>query len=327
MLSKLIGDGFKKDSTELEKLLKYHDDKEVLAKLKQIKYNNKVRLCDYIAKANGINVDPNSIFDIQIKRLHEYKRQLLNVLQIMHMYRMIKDNPSLDIPPRTFVFASKASAGYFMAKQIIRLIVALSNTINSDPVVRDKIKVVFIEDYKVSLAEKIIPAADISEQISIAGKEASGTGNMKLMINGAVTLGTLDGANVEISEQVGEDNIFLFGLKAHEVDELWRRGYSPTDYLRANADLQAVVDMLTSNVLGARFDDIAKSLLTNAYGVADAYMCFADFDSYCKAQQRVSETYKDERKFMNMSLTNIAKAGIFSSDRAIGEYAKNIWHC
>lgn len=327
LLSELIGDGFKKDSTELEKLLKYHDDKEVLAKLKQIKYNNKVRLCDYIAKANGINVDPNSIFDIQIKRLHEYKRQLLNVLQIMHMYRMIKDNPSLDIPPRTFVFASKASAGYFMAKQIIRLIVALSNTINSDPVVRDKIKVVFIEDYKVSLAEKIIPAADISEQISIAGKEASGTGNMKLMINGAVTLGTLDGANVEISEQVGEDNIFLFGLKAHEVDELWRRGYSPTDYLRANADLQAVVDMLTSNVLGARFDDIAKSLLTNAYGVADAYMCFADFDSYCKAQQRVSETYKDERKFMNMSLTNIAKAGIFSSDRAIGEYAKNIWHC
>ena len=327
LLSELIGDGFKKDSMELEKLLKYHDDKEVLAKLKQIKYNNKVKLSKYIASANGVNVDPNSIFDIQIKRLHEYKRQLLNVLQIMHMYRMIKENPKLDIPPRTFIFASKASAGYFMAKQIIRLIVALSNTINSDPVVRDKIKVVFIEDYKVSLAEKIIPAADISEQISIAGKEASGTGNMKLMINGAVTLGTLDGANVEISEQVGEDNIFLFGLKAHEVDELWRRGYSPTDYLRANAELQAVVDMLTSNVLGARFDDIAKSLLTNAYGVADAYMCFADFDSYCKAQERVSETYKDERKFMNMSLTNIAKAGIFSSDRAIGEYAENIWHC
>ena len=327
LLSELIGDGFKHDSNELEKLLKYHDDKEVLANLKKIKYNNKVRLSQYIASANGINVDPDSIFDIQIKRLHEYKRQLLNVLQIMHMYRIIKENPNLDIPPRTFVFASKASAGYFMAKQIIRLIVALSNTINSDPVVREKIRVVFIEDYKVSLAEKIIPAADISEQISIAGKEASGTGNMKLMINGAVTLGTLDGANVEISEQVGEDNIFLFGLKAHEVDELWRRGYSPTDYLRANKDLQAVVDMLTSNVLGARFDDIAKSLLTNAYGTADAYMCFADFDSYCKAQERVSETYKDERKFMNMSLTNIAKAGIFSSDRAIGEYAENIWHC
>ena len=326
-LSELIGDGFKKDSNELEKLLKYHGDKEVLANLKKIKYNNKVRLCDYISKANGVNVDPNSIFDIQIKRLHEYKRQLLNVLQIMHMYRMIKENPNLDIPPRTFVFASKASAGYFMAKQIIRLIIAVSNTINSDPVVRDKIKVVFIEDYKVSLAEKIIPAADISEQISIAGKEASGTGNMKLMINGAVTLGTLDGANIEIFEQVGEDNIFLFGLKAHEVDDLWRRGYSPVDWLRGNKDLQAVIDMLTSNVLGARFDDIAKSLLTNAYGVADAYMTIADFDSYVAAQQRVSDTYKDETKFMNMSLTNIAKAGIFSSDRAITEYAENIWHC
>ena len=214
-----------------------------------------------------------------------------------------------------------------MAKQIIRLIVAVSNTINADPVVRDKIKVVFIEDYKVSLAEKIIPAADISEQISIAGKEASGTGNMKLMINGAVTLGTLDGANVEIFEQVGNDNIFLFGLKADEVEDLWRRGYSPLDYTRSNPELKAVLDMLTSNVLGARFDDISKSLLTNAYGVADAYMTLADFDSYVKAQQRVSETYKDKHKFSNMSLTNIAKAGIFSADRAVLEYADNIWHC
>lgn len=326
-LESLIGKGFKKDSTELEKLLQFHGDKEVLENLAKIKYNNKVRLADYISKANGINVDPNSIFDIQIKRLHEYKRQLLNVLQILRMYNMIKENPNIDIPPRTFVFAAKASAGYFMAKQIIRLIVAVSNTINNDPIARDKIKVVFIEDYRVSLAEKIIPAADISEQISIAGKEASGTGNMKLMINGAVTLGTLDGANVEIFENVGEDNIFLFGLKSHEVDELWRKGYSPLDYTRTNPELQRVLDMLTSNVLGARFDDVAKSLLTNAYGVADAYMALADFDSYCKAQDRVSETYKDKVKFGNMSLTNIAKAGVFSSDRAIGEYAKNIWHC
>lgn len=326
-LEGLIGRGFKKDSTELEKLLKYHGDMEVLDNLAKIKYNNKLRLADYISKANGINVDPNSIFDIQIKRLHEYKRQLLNVLQILRMYNMIKDNPNLDIPPRTFIFAAKASAGYFMAKQIIRLIVAVSNTINNDPVVRDKIKVVFIEDYRVSLAEKIIPAADISEQISIAGKEASGTGNMKLMINGAVTLGTLDGANVEIFENVGEDNIFLFGLKAHEVDELWRKGYSPLDYTRNNPELVRVLDMLTSNVLGARFDDVAKSLLTNGFGVADAYMALADFDSYCKAQDRVSETYKDKVAFGNMSLVNIAKAGVFSSDRAINEYAKNIWHC
>ena len=326
-LESLIGKGFKKDSTELEKLLEFHGSREVTDRLADIKRNNKIRLADYISKANGINVDPDSIFDIQIKRLHEYKRQLLNVLQILRMYNMIKDNPNLDIPPRTFIFAAKASAGYFMAKQIIRLIVAVSNTINNDPIARDKIKVVFIEDYRVSLAEKIIPAADISEQISIAGKEASGTGNMKLMINGAVTIGTLDGANVEIFENVGEDNIFLFGLKANEVQELWRKGYSPLDYTRNNPELQRVLDMLTSNVLGARFDDVAKSLLTNAYGVADNFMALADFDSYCKAQDRVSQTYMDKEKFGNMSLTNIAKAGVFSSDRAIGEYAKNIWNC
>lgn len=325
-LSGIIGDGFKTDSTDLEKLMKHHGDKEVLENLQKIKRIKKVQLADYITRVNGINVDPDSIFDIQIKRLHEYKRQLLNALQILHMYRKIKENPNLDIPPRTFVFAAKASSGYFMAKQIIRLIVAISNTINADPQVRDKLKVVFIEDYKVSLAEIIIPAADISEQISIAGKEASGTGNMKLMINGAVTLGTLDGANVEIAEQVGEDNIFLFGLKAHEVEALWQRGYSPTDFITSNYELKAVLDMLTSNVLGARFDDIAKSLLTNGFGVADAYMTIADFDSYVKAQERVSETYKDKEKFTNMSLVNIAKAGIFSADRAVKEYADNIWN-
>ena len=324
-LKETIGDGFTKDSKELEKLLEYKGDKKVLDRLFDIKHSNKERLAKYILSANGIKVDPSSIFDVQVKRLHEYKRQLLNVLQILHMYRTIKENPNADYEPRTFVFAAKASAGYFMAKQIIRLICALSNTINSDPAVRDKLKVVFIEDYRVSLAEIIIPAADISEQISIAGKEASGTGNMKFMINGAVTLGTLDGANVEISEQVGEDNIFLFGLKAHEVEELWRQGYSPLEYANANADLKAVIDMLTSNVLGARFDDVAKSLLTNAFGTADAYMTLADFDSYVKAQERVNATYKDKYKFADMSLVNTAKAGIFSSDRSITEYAQNIW--
>ena len=326
LLTELIGDGFKKDSKELEKLMKYHGDKKVLEDLRKIKYDNKVRLANYIGKANGINVDPNSLFDVQIKRLHEYKRQLLNVLQILDMYNKLKANPDMDIPPRTFIFAAKASAGYVMAKQIIRLIHAVANTINSDPVVRDKLKVVFIEDYKVSLAEIIIPAAEISEQISIAGKEASGTGNMKLMINGAVTIGTLDGANVEIYEQVGDDNMFLFGLKTPEVEQLWRQGYSPIDYYNSNRDLAAVIDMLTSNVLGTRFDDIARSLLTNYNGVADAYMALADFDSYAKAQSRVSEAYKDKDKFTDMSLVNIAKAGIFSADRAIEEYAQNIWH-
>ena len=325
-LKEWIGDGFVKDSTALEGLMKYYDNPQVLEELRKIKQYNKQNLCGYIAKTNGINVDPHSIFDVQIKRLHEYKRQLLNVLNIMHMYCAVKENPNLDIPPRTFVFAAKASAGYFMAKQVIRLIDAVSKMINSDPAVRDKIKVVFLEDYKVSLAEIIIPAADISEQISIAGKEASGTGNMKLMINGAVTLGTLDGANVEIHEQVGDENIFLFGMTAQEVEQLWQKGYNPIEYYNANLELRQVVDMLTSGVLGSRFDDIQKSLLTNAFGAADAYMTLADFDSYVRKQEEVSAAYLDQRRFTNMSLVNIAKAGLFSSDRAVGEYADNIWH-
>ena len=213
-----------------------------------------------------------------------------------------------------------------MAKQIIRLIVAVSDMINSDPEVRDKIKVVFIEDYKVSLAEIIIPAADISEQISIAGKEASGTGNMKLMINGAVTLGTLDGANVEIHEQVGDDNMFLFGLHADEVEELWRKGYNPMDYFNNNPDLKQVIDMLTSGALGVKFDDIRRSLLTNDFGVADKYMILADFADYVRAHEDAEKAYRSKLDFARMSLINIAKAGIFSSDRAIKEYADNIWH-
>lgn len=326
LLTELIGEGFLNDSNELEKLLKYKGDKKVLSSLQDVKLENKKRLADYISKANGIIIDPNSIFDVQIKRLHEYKRQLLNALQIIHMYRMIKDNPSIDIPPRTFIFAAKASSGYFMAKQIIRLICAIANTVNSDHVVREKLKVVFLEDYKVSLAEKIIPAAEISEQISIAGKEASGTGNMKLMINGAVTIGTLDGANVEIHEQVGDENMFLFGLTAPEVEELWKKGYDPLSYVRRDPELSDIINMLNSGAFGANFDDITKSLLTNSFGTADAYMILADFKDYVRAQELVSTVYKDKDKFTDMSLTNIAKAGIFSSDRAIKEYSENIWH-
>ncbi len=324
-LREWIGDGFLHDANALEKLMKYYDKANVLQDLQKIKRYNKEVLCNYIARSNGINVDPNSIFDVQIKRLHEYKRQLLNVLHIMHLYCVIKENPNLDIPPRTFIFAAKASAGYFMAKQVIRLIDAVSKLVNSDPAVREKVKVVFLEDYKVSLAEIIIPAADISEQISIAGKEASGTGNMKLMINGAVTLGTLDGANVEIHEQVGDDNIFLFGLTAPEVEELWKKGYNPVEYYNGNLELRRVIDMLTSGVLGSRFDEIAKSLLTNSYSAADAYMTLADFDSYVRKQEEVGRTYLDKRKFFNMSLVNIAKAGLFSADRAVTEYADDIW--
>ena len=282
-----------------------------------------MRLAAYIEEKNGIRVNPDSIFDIQIKRLHEYKRQLLNILHVLHLYREIKSNPGGDYVPRTFIFGAKASAGYIRAKQIISLIVAVSNFINNDAQVRDKLKVVFLEDYKVSLAEIIIPAADISEQISVAGKEASGTGNMKLMINGAVTIGTLDGANVEIHEQVGDDNIFLFGMKAHETEDLWRRGYNPKDFL--TQDLQDVLSMLTSGELGQRFDDLVDCLLTDRFGTADPFMTVADFADYVRAQKQVAETYRDWKKFGNMSLVNIAKAGIFSSDRSIREYADQIW--
>ena len=323
-LSNLIGDGFKKDARNLEDLLKYQTDAKVLEDLLAIKRKNKERLAALIADRNGVRVDPDSIFDIQIKRLHEYKRQLLNILHVLHLYNEIKENPGKHFVPRTFIFAAKASAGYIRAKQIISLIVAVSNFINNDPDVRDKLKVVFIEDYKVSLAEIIIPAADISEQISVAGKEASGTGNMKLMINGAVTIGTLDGANVEIHEQVGDDNIFLFGMKTHEVNALWERGYNPNEFL--TPQLQKVLDMLTSGVLGQNFDDLVASLLTNRFGVADAYMTVADFTDYARAHRVVAETYENRQKFARMSLVNTAKAGIFSSDRSVEEYARNIWH-
>lgn len=326
LLRSLIGDGFSEDAMQLSKLLDYYDEPTVLENLRQIKKTKKIALRNYISGANGINIDENSIFDVQIKRLHEYKRQLLNALHILHLYRQTKDSPSMDFPPRTFIFAAKASSGYFMAKQIIRLIVAISNTINADPAVRDRLKVVFVEDYKVSLAEIIIPAADISEQISIAGKEASGTGNMKLMINGALTIGTLDGANVEILQAVGKENMFLFGMTAEEAEGLWRRGYAPSEFVQKSPALGAVLSMLTSGALGARFDDIAASLLSNRYGAADAYMTLADFDSYAAAQQRVAEVWKDTRTFTNMSLVNIAKAGIFSADRAIKEYRDIIWN-
>ncbi|MBQ3553465.1 MAG: glycogen/starch/alpha-glucan phosphorylase [Clostridia bacterium] len=325
LIKELIGDGFLKDACQLEKLLSYRNDSQVLERLSAIKRNNKVNLAQYIKEHNGIIVDPDSIFDVQVKRLHEYKRQLLNVLHIMHLYQKILENPSMEIKPRTFIFGAKASAGYVMAKQIIRLIHMVAKEVNSNPLTRDKLKVIFLEDYRVSLAELIIPAAEISEQISVAGKEASGTGNMKLMINGAVTLGTLDGANVEILEQVGKENIFLFGLTADEVVGLWKKGYQPMEYVRKSPELSAVLDWLSSGVGGVNFTDIKNSLTQGSYGSADSFMTLADFESYKNAHETVLKAYGDKEKFMKMSLTNIAKAGIFSSDRAVMEYAERIW--
>lgn len=320
-ITELIGDKFITQSNELEKLRKFKDDKKVLNKLIEIKHENKVRFAKMVKKRNGIDIDPDSIFDVQVKRLHEYKRQQLNVLNIIAEYQMLKANPNADYYPKTYIFASKAAPGYFMAKKIIELIDALSKVINNDPDVNGKLKVVFVEDYNVSVAEVLMPAADISEQISLAGTEASGTGNMKLMLNGAITLGTLDGANVEIHDAVGDENIFIFGMKTPEVENLKRAGYNPQNYLNNNETLRNAVDFIRNGVNGKRFDEIVSSL-TNS----DPYMALADFADYQKAQKAVSKAYADRENFAKMSLMNISGAGIFSADRSIMDYADYIWN-
>ena len=320
-LTSLIGDGFITKSDELEKLRQFKDDKKVLAKLDEIKHENKVRFAKIIKKRNGVDINPDSIFDVQVKRLHEYKRQQLNILNIISEYQMLKENPNADYYPKTYIFASKAAPGYFMAKKLIQLIDALSNVINNDPDVNGKLKVVFLEDYNVSLAEVLMPAADISEQISLAGTEASGTGNMKLMLNGAITLGTLDGANVEIHDAVGEDNIYIFGMKTPEVEQLKKAGYFPQSYIQNNEALAKAMAFLQNGVNGKKFDEVYYSLVNT-----DPYMALADFTDYQRAQREISKAYADREKFVKMSLMNISGAGIFSADRSIMDYANNIWH-
>ena len=321
-ISSLIGDRFKKDANELKKLVAFKNDGDVLDKWMDIKRANKVALSNYIKEANGIDVDPDSIFDVQVKRLHEYKRQLLNALHILDLYYQIKQNPNIEMNPRTFIFGAKAAPSYYMAKQIIRLIHSLGKLINDDPDVKGRIKVVYIENYRVTLAEMIMPASDVSEQISIAGKEASGTGNMKFMINGAVTIGTMDGANIEIHENVGAENIFIFGLLAHEIDELNRNGYEPSRYYQSNARIRAVIDGLHRGIAGVNYSEIADSLMFGG----DTYKVFADFDSYCDAHNRLDRAYSDKKRWAGMSLMNTAGAGFFSSDRSVQEYADRIWH-
>lgn len=320
-ITELIGDGFITKSDELLKLRNFKDDKQVLADLAEIKHQNKVRFAELVKKRNGVEINPDSIFDVQVKRLHEYKRQSLNILNIIAEYQMIKANPSVDFEPRTYIFASKAAPGYYMAKKTIELIDALSKLINNDPEVNGKLKVVFMEDYNVSLAEVLMPAADISEQISLAGTEASGTGNMKLMLNGAITLGTLDGANVEIAQAVGNDNIIIFGMKTPEVQQLQRDGYYPMNYINNNPALKGVIDFLNMGVNGKSFGEITSSLMN-----VDPYMALADFADYQKAQAFSAEVYRDKERFARMSLMNISGAGVFSADRSIMDYANNIWH-
>ena len=320
LISECIGDGFKKDGGELKKLRQFENDSEVLRKLSDIKKKNKEDFAKYVYSTTGAKLNPDSIFDVQVKRLHEYKRQQLNALNIIADYNYLVNNPDAPFQPKTYIFASKAAPGYYMAKQIIKLIWCIGEQLRKDPKLSEKLSVVFLEDYRVTLSEILMPAAEISEQISLAGTEASGTGNMKLMLNGAITMGTYDGANVEIHEQVGDDNIFIFGMSTPEVGVMRQNGYSPDGYYDRNDVIRGAIDAMYRGFNGATFDEVA-----NAIRYVDQYMCLADFDSYRGTQAKASEIYKDVLKWNKMSLANIAGSGIFSADRAVTDYAKGIW--
>lgn len=326
LLNDCIGDGYVHDSMQLAEFKKFENDKSVIARLGEIKAIKKKQFADYAFKTQGFVINPDTLFDTQAKRLHEYKRQLLNVLNIIDTYLDLQDNPDLDIQPKTYIFGAKAAPGYSMAKQIIKLINFLSLDIKKNPKISEKLNVVFMEDYNVTMSEKLMPASEISEQISLAGKEASGTGNMKFMINGALTIGTLDGANVEMAQAVGDENIFIFGLKSNEVDDIWRSGYSSSSYYNDSTKLRRIIEALIIGFNGQSFSDMANYLITGS-PVADPYMCMADFVSYNKTQHDISAFYvKDKFKWNQMSLRNIAAAGIFAADRSIKEYAENIWN-
>ena len=331
-ISDKIGENWITDLSELAKLKRYIDDEKAQEEFMQIKYENKLRLIEYIKEHNGIELDPNSIFDIQIKRLHEYKRQLLNILNVMSLYNKLKENPDMDIVPRSFIFGAKAAAGYRRAKLTIKLINAVADVVNNDKSIKGKIKVVFIEDYRVSNAEILFAAADLSEQISTASKEASGTGNMKFMLNGALTIGTMDGANVEIVEEVGMENAFIFGLSSDEVIAYEKNGnYNPVEIYDSNPEVKKVLMQLIDGFYSPEdkdlFRDIYDSLLnTNSSDRADTYFILKDFDSYKEARERADRAYRDKKAWARMALTQTANAGKFSSDRTIEEYVRDIWN-
>lgn len=320
LLIECIGDKFIKNGAELATFRKFENDDAVLERLMDVKRKNKAAFCKYVKQTTKIVLDPDSIFDVQAKRLHEYKRQHLNVMNILADYNYLLNNPDADFTPKTYIFAAKAAPGYYFAKQIIKMIWAISEEIRKNPKISKKLSVIFLENYCVTLSEILMPASDISEQISLAGTEASGTGNMKLMLNGAVTLGTLDGANIEIKEAAGDDNIIVFGMTNTEVNELKARGYNPIDYLNNNSVIHETIERMYHGINGCIFNDVANSLKDR-----DPYMVLADFDSYRAAQRYTTECYNDKKKWAKMSLNNIAGAGIFSADRAVNEYAANIW--
>ena len=310
--------------TELKKLEKYVSDKKFKDEWRTVKLQNKEKLAALIAAEHRVAVNPNTLFDVQVKRMHEYKRQLLNALHVIALYRRLKNDPSSVVTSRTVLFGGKAAPGYAIAKLIIKFIGSIADVVNEDPQIKGKLTVLFMPNYRVSLAEKIIPATDLSEQISTAGKEASGTGNMKFALNGALTIGTLDGANIEIMEEVGEKNIFIFGLKADEVARIKREGYKPWEYYEKSQELKGVLDLISSGFFSPEnpelFKPIVESLMSH-----DEYLLLADFDSYLECQDRVAELYQDQNKWTEMSILNVARMGKFSSDRAIAEYCKDIW--
>jgi starch phosphorylase len=324
LITEKIGKDWVTQLDDLKKLEAFVDDAEFCNRWRQIKQELKQDLADYILLFNDIEVNPESMFDVQVKRLHEYKRQLLNVLYIITLYNRIKKNPNIEVIPRTFIFAGKAAPGYYIAKLVIKLINSVAEVVNNDPDVRGRLKVVFLEGFSVSLGQRVYPAANLSEQISTAGKEASGTGNMKFAMNGALTIGTLDGANIEIREAVGAENFFLFGLTAEEVYALKAKGYNPMDYYNANAELREVIDRIASGFFCPSnrnlFQPLVDSLL---YG--DQYLLFADYQSYIDCQEQVSQAYRDQENWTRMSILNTARMGQFSSDRTIREYATDIW--
>ena len=323
LITSRIGDGWTRDLDQLKKLEKFADDTAFLDEMAKSKRTNKLLMADYLETNCGVRVNPDSIFDVQVKRLHEYKRQLLNALHAVSLYLTIKDNPNAEIVPRTILFGAKSAPGYYMAKLIIKFINAIGEVINSDPGVKDRLKVVFVPNYRVSLAEKIIPAADLSEQISLAGTEASGTSNMKFALNGALTIGTMDGANVEIHDAVGAENIFIFGMNVDEVKALRASGYDPAEFIARNEMLQRIMKLIESNFFSPGEHDIFRPLLDSMH--SDTYMNAADFESYCSVQQEVSKLYLQPREWNRRCVKNIANMGGFSSDRSIREYADNIW--
>ena len=320
LLEETIGDGFKTDAAELKKLEKFVDDKTVQAAAAKVKRENKVLFANYLQKSTGQVIDPDSIFDCQVKRMHEYKRQHLNALNIAAEYLYLKNNPNAEFTPKTYIFGAKAAPGYYMAKQMIRMICKLGKMIDEDPAVRGKLRIVYLEDYCVSLSERLMPASEVSEQISLAGTEASGTGNMKFMLNGAITLGTLDGANVEIADAAGHENEIIFGMLTPEVNALKGMGYHPNAFISGDNTAMAVLDFLEKGWNGENFSEVTSNLRNS-----DPYMVMADFKDYRRAQHDLQQLYRDKQKWNHMSLKNIANAGIFSADRSIMDYARDIW--